>query len=40
MLGKWKVSQNLSAIDRRGVAGGLKQDDRDAAMAALVAAML
>ena len=40
MVGKWKVSQNRSESDRRGVARGLEQDDHDAAMAALVAATL
>ncbi len=40
IIGKWKVSQNRSATDRRGVARGLAEDDRDAAMAALVAATL
>lgn len=40
MIAKWKVSQNRSATDRRGVARGLAEDDRDAAMAALVAATL
>jgi transcriptional regulator len=40
MIGKWKVSQNRSATDRRGVARGLEEDARDAAMAALVAATL
>ncbi|WP_165352089.1 hypothetical protein [Solidesulfovibrio carbinolicus] len=38
MLGKWKVSQNRSATDRRGVPGGLGQDAD--AMAALVAVTL
>ena len=33
MVGKWKVSQNRSATDRRGVARGLEEDDRDAALA-------
>lgn len=37
---KWKVSQNWSATDRRGVARELANDGRDAAMAALVAATL
>ena len=40
LVGKWKVSQNRSAADRRGVAHGLEQDDHDADMAALVAATL
>jgi transcriptional regulator len=40
IVGKWKVSQNRSENDRRGVARGLAEDDRDAAMAALVAATL
>ena len=36
--GKWKVSQNRSAADRNGVAGGLRGDggDQSLAMAALV----
>ncbi len=38
MVGKWKVSQNRPAADRRGVAAGLllQGDDASAAMAALV----
>ena len=38
LAGKWKVSQNRSAADRRGVVDGLRAspDDADAAMAALV----
>jgi transcriptional regulator len=34
--GKWKVSQNRSATDRAGVAAGLRQNQRDPIMAALV----
>jgi len=35
--GKWKVSQNRSEADRRGVAEGLSQKDGNNAMAELVA---
>lgn len=40
LVGKWKVSQNRSATDRRGVARGLAEDGSTAVMAALVAATL
>lgn len=35
--GKWKVSQNRNAADRRGVAAGLAGEQGDAVMAGLVA---
>jgi transcriptional regulator len=35
--GKWKVSQNRTAADRRGVAEGLANEQGDAVMAGLVA---
>ena len=38
--GKWKVSQNRSEADRRGVAEGLSQKDGNNAMAELVARSL
>lgn len=33
MEGKWKVSQNRSDADRRGVTDGLRQEDSAFAMA-------
>ncbi len=35
--GKWKVSQNRPAVDQAGVVAGLRGDDGDTIMAALVA---
>ncbi|WP_258127561.1 FMN-binding negative transcriptional regulator [Achromobacter anxifer] len=35
--GKWKVSQNRTVVDRRGVAEGLATENGDAVMAGLVA---
>jgi transcriptional regulator len=35
--GKWKVSQNRTVADRRGVAEGLAGENGDAVMAGLVA---